>query len=262
MTRSEPFVNEPMNPAAGWTPVRRVNLVQEIADQLITGILSGKFKFGERLPPERDLAKYLGVARPTIREAMRILSAIGLLEVRHGEGVFVVDGHSDFVAKAFGWAILLDAPTAREVVETRLAIESELAGLAAKRASPEDVARLEDFLTEMEANLENVEEFSRADLGFHLVLSDAARNLALSRLLHAIQSLLREWIQRSLTHSSVGKTALVQHKHILAAIAAGNEVEARKTMRAHLEDMGEVLIESLNLGPRSSSRSGTITTKE
>lgn len=248
-----------MSSQTEWAPVRRVNLGEEIADRLITSIVTGKFKFGERLPPERDLAKYLGVARPTIREAIRMLSVIGLIEVRHGEGMFVVDRHSDFIAKAFGWTVLLDAPTAQEVVEARIAIESELAGLAAKRANAEEVARLKDLLLDMRANLENPEKFSAADLGFHLMLGDAARNQTLSRLLHAIQSLLRQWIQRALARPSVSEIALLQHQHIFTAVEARDEAEARKAMRTHLEDMGGVLVESLS-DSRTDSKSIQATT--
>lgn len=244
------MIDEPTNPEE-WEPLRRVTLSEEIADRLISSILNGRFKFGERLPPERDLAKYLGVGRPSIREAMRTLSVIGLVEVRPGEGTFVVDKHSDFLAKAFSWSVLLDAGTAQEVIETRIAIESELAGLAAKRASAAEVARLRDLLAEMQAGRGNAKRFSAADLAFHLALGSAANNQALNRLLQAIQSLLRQWIQRALSLPSAYEKALVQHERLVAAIEAGDDVEARAAMRAHLEEMGETLLSSLTAGSDS-----------
>lgn len=241
------MIDEPTNPEE-WAPLRRVTLSEEIADRLISSILNGRFKFGERLPPERDLAKYLGVGRPSIREAMRTLSVIGLVEVRPGEGTFVVDKHSDFLAKAFSWSVLLDAGTAEEVIEARIAIESELAGLAAKRASAADLARLRELLAEMRASHGNPKRFSTADLAFHLALGSAARNQALNRLLHAIQSLLRQWIQRALSLPSAYEAALAQHERVVAAIEAGDDVEARAAMRAHLEEMGRTLVSSLTVG--------------
>ena len=115
-----------------WTPVRRVSLAEEVADQLISAIVTGQFALGDRLPPERELAALFQVARPTLREAMRTLSVIGFVEVRSGEGTFVAERHADYVAKAFSWSVLFDVQTAREVVQTRVAIETELARLAAE----------------------------------------------------------------------------------------------------------------------------------
>src|SRR5205085_7063667 len=114
-----------------WTPLKRSNLSDEIADRIIGYILDGRFAFGEKLPGERDLAASLDVGRPTVREALRALTIVGMVEVRPGEGAFVVNNHADFVARAFSWAMLLDPQTTDEVVEARTAIETELAGLAA-----------------------------------------------------------------------------------------------------------------------------------
>ena len=83
-----------------WTPGGRANLSEDIADRLVRAILDGRFRFGEKLPPERELAKYFNVGRPTVREAITTLRVIGLVEVRQGEGTFIVDEHAGFIAKA------------------------------------------------------------------------------------------------------------------------------------------------------------------
>lgn len=225
-----------------WAPLKRSTLSDEIADRIIASILNGKYKFGEKLPPERDLARYLNVGRPTVREAIRALTVIGLIEVRQGEGTFVVNDHASFVAKAFGWAVLLDARTATEVAETRIAIETESAGLAATRASGEQLAELRRTLAKMRRHQTDRLRFSEADLEFHLALAQATGNAILVRLLEAIRSLLSQWITQALSRPATFETALVQHEEILAAVESGDAEGARLAMRHHLEAMATLFI--------------------
>lgn len=231
--------------------VRRGTLSEEIAHQLIQSILDGKFRFGERLPPERDLARYLNVGRPTLREAIRVLSMLGLVDVRHGEGCFVVDRHADFIGRAFSWALLLDSQSVEELIEARVAIESALAALAALRADATQVARLREFVDAMELAGTEYKLFVPPDLGFHLTIAEAARNVTLSRLLFAIQSLLKEWIERALRESqSTFEQAVVQHKAILSAIERRDAEAARLAMALHVQHVGDV-IRHASVSPRT-----------
>lgn len=225
-----------------WEPIHRSNLSEEIADRLIKNILDGRYAFGARLPPERDIARLLGVGRPSVREAIRILSVLGLVEVRAGEGTFVVDEHATFVAKAFSWTALLDPQTIQDVVETRTAIESELAGLAAERAPEAMLRAVAREVDEMRRSSGDMARFSAADVRFHLLIADAAQNTTLSRLLFATQSLLREWIERALTRRSTYGRAIAQHDVILQAIRDRDVLGARTAMRTHVEDMGRLLL--------------------
>jgi maleate isomerase len=100
-------------------PVHRKRLTDDVAARLVGGIIDGRFKLGERLPAERDLARYLDVGRPTLREAIVTLRAVGLLEVRHGDGTFVVHRQADFLARALSWVVMLDGPGAVELDEAR-----------------------------------------------------------------------------------------------------------------------------------------------
>jgi GntR family transcriptional repressor for pyruvate dehydrogenase complex len=232
------------DPAPQWEPIQRSNLSEEIADRLIKQILEGRYEFGARLPPERDIARLLGVGRPSVREAIRILSVLGLIEVRAGEGTFVVDEHATFVAKAFSWAALLDPRTIQDVVETRTAIESELAGLTASRAGEDTLRALASFVDEMRQSSGDIPRFSAADLNFHLTIADAAGNITLSRLLFATQSLLRDWIERALSKQSAYGRAIDQHTVILAAIRDRDVLRARHETRIHVAEMGELLMET------------------
>jgi GntR family transcriptional repressor for pyruvate dehydrogenase complex len=222
-------------------PVKRSNLSDAIADRIIGYILEGEFQFGEKLPAERELATYLDVGRPTVREALRTLTVIGMVEVRPGEGTFVVSHHADFVARAFSWAVLLDPQTTLEVVEARSAIETELAGLAAERVTQEESAELSALIERMEQHMGDRQAFADADVEFHLSIAAAARNVTLARLLSATQSLLMQWIQRALESPSTFEVALDHHRAILAAIVSGDAEEARQVMRRHVLEMGTLV---------------------
>ena len=221
-------------------PLKRPTLSEEIADRLVASIVGGRFLFGERLPPERDLARLFDVGRPTVREAMRILSAIGLIEVRPGSGTFLVNSHADFLMKAFSWTVLLDPQTSREVIETRIAVESELAALAAERATEEDISSLRSLIDEMEKNQKNTKRFTEIDLSFHIVIAEAAQNVTLHRIATAVNSLLHQWMLRA-TAKPPFETALGHHRLILKAIEARDPEEARRVMQAHLEETGSAL---------------------
>jgi maleate isomerase len=176
-------------PPSWLGPVRRARLPDDVATRLISGILDGKFKLGERLPAERDLARYLDVGRPTLREAIVTLRAVGLLDVRHGEGTFVVDRQHDFLVKAVSWVLLLDRRAASEIGEAHLALESLVAELASQRASESDAAELRLHLERLAASTGQPKRFMAADAAFEHSLARASRNEVLTRLLEALRLL-------------------------------------------------------------------------
>jgi len=237
----------PVDAETTWLPVRRVNLSENVADQLISRILQGQLAWGDKLPPERDLAALLGVGRPTIREAIRTLSVIGLVETRPGEGTFIVDRHAEFVAKAFSWTLLLDARTAKELIDVRTAVEAQQARLAARLSTDEDAARLNAIVAEMNEGMSRA-DFFQVDLEFHLAIGKIASNIALERLLVSSRSLLRQWTELAAKISEgLIPTAMEQHREIAAAIVAHDEDAADATMRKHTETVGQTIAEAAAL---------------
>ncbi len=221
--------------------VHKTNISDEIANQLIASILDGRLKFGDKLPAERELATHFHSSRPSVREALRTLSIVGLIDIRQGEGAFVVDEHAEFVAKAFSWVVLLDPATTQEIIEARTAIEGTLARLAAQRRTAEEIDELDGFIHSMRdaqsAQGLDLQRFADADLGFHMAVARISRNKALSRTLTAIRSLLAAWIERALTVQATAAQATGQHQFIRDAIAGSDPEAAEKAMREHLEAM-------------------------
>ena len=228
-------------PELGFEAVQKRTISDEIANQLIASILEGRLRFGDKLPAERELATRFQSSRPSVREALRTLSIVGLIDIRQGEGAFVVDEHSEFVAKAFSWVVLLDPATTQEIIEARIAIEGTLARLAAQRRTTQMIDELDQFIASMrdaQSGRElDLQRFAAADLGFHMAIARISRNKALSRTLTAIRSLLADWIERALSVQDTAAEAHAQHQIIRNAIARSDGVAAETAMREHLEAM-------------------------
>jgi DNA-binding FadR family transcriptional regulator len=209
-------------------------LYRQIADQIRTLIKSGEFPAGARLPPERDLAKQLGVSRPSVREALIALEVEGLVEVRIGSGIYVQPGNEDAVGEAH------EAEAGPyELLRARYVIEAECAALAAKSAKKAQLVAISDALEEMHREMEAGEHHPlNGDRLFHLRIAEATGNGALV----AVVKML--WVERTgalykqLEHHydspALWEAAIAEHRAVLKAIAAKDAAGARAAMQRHL----------------------------
>jgi GntR family transcriptional repressor for pyruvate dehydrogenase complex len=225
------------------TPVTRTTLTADICRKMVIQLLRGSWKGGEKIPPERDLCLQLGVGRASLREALKALEIMGMIEIRLGDGTYVCQ-RSDFFSRPLLWAIVgasgSDAD-ARELVEARTLIETELAGLAAERASAADLKVMAEHLAAMEKAKKNPTEFVQADINFHLAVGQAASNTILMNALHLIRNLLQQWVLTSIAAKGITEKACQQHKELLQALQDHDGAAARKAMRKHLQDMSKFL---------------------
>ncbi len=232
-------------------PLKRRTLTAEICEKLTSYIVGGNWAVGMRIPPERDLSEQLGVGRSSIREALKALEVMGMVESRLGDGTFVCD-RSRFYSGPLLWAITSHSEDGiRELIEARLVIETELCGLAAERATAEDLKNIGRFLDEMEAGLDDRDRFLSADLGFHMAVAQSAHNRILMNAVEMIRNLMRLWMRQALLVPSVSQEALTQHKAIFMGIAKRNPEQATAAMRAHLEAMSQRLGQARALGFQS-----------
>lgn len=230
-----------MGSAAPLEPVKRRTLTVEICERLTSFIVRGEWAVGMKLPAERDLTNQMGVGRSSIREALKALEVMGLLESRPGNGTYVCD-RSRFFSGPLLWAITSNSDgDVRELIEARRVIETELCGLAAERATADDLKKMGHLLDEMEAGLNDQDRFLSADLEFHLAVAQSAHNRILMNALEMIRNLMRQWIRQALLVPAVPEEALLQHKAIFMGIAKRNPQQATDAMRAHLGAMGERL---------------------
>jgi GntR family transcriptional repressor for pyruvate dehydrogenase complex len=218
-------------------PVTRTTQTGDICREMVTHLIRGSWTPGDKIPPERELCVQLGVGRASLREALKALEIMGMIETRLGDGTYVCK-RSDFFSRPLLWAIASSSKTeAHELIEARRLIEVELAGFAAERATAADLAKLGAYVDQMEGSLDDPENFLQADVAFHLSLGEAAHNTILMNALSLIRNLMQEWIGSALQSEGVAERALQEHKRIYQAVAKKKSSQARSAMDSHLKDM-------------------------
>jgi GntR family transcriptional regulator, transcriptional repressor for pyruvate dehydrogenase complex len=210
----------------------REPLGAEVARRLLDYLLSGAVRPGDRIPSERQLAELLGVNRPAVREAIRALGFLGLLEVRQGSGTYFRGPDQDLLFRLFEWTLLFGEGEARDLLETRADLEIIVSGRAAERRTDADVAGLKQLLDRMRDS--DAAEFPDADVAFHAKIAEAARNVVLKDMLASIRTMIRGWVGRNIRAAGTTKIAYRDHVPIYKAIAAGDPEAAQAAMAAHM----------------------------
>lgn len=211
-------------------------LYRQIAEQIRTLIRAGEFKTGARLPPERDLARLLGVSRPSVREALIALEVEGLVEVRIGSGIYVTGVPREQAPTE------AEQPAAGpfELLRARYVIESECAALAAKSAKKAQVAAIEEAFHNMQAEMQHHSEHPPldADRIFHLRIAEATGNGALVAVVKMLWDERTGPLYQQLEHHydspELWTAALAEHRAVVQAIAQHDPDAARAAMQRHL----------------------------
>ncbi|MDO5049386.1 MAG: FadR/GntR family transcriptional regulator [Actinomycetaceae bacterium] len=213
--------------------------VQTATTKILDAIASKHFKVGEALPPEAELAEWLEVARPTMREAVRALAERGVLNVVHGRGTFVVaPSQWTDLNSIIWWHSKNCSPLelGMYLVEVRRMIEVGASGLAAERRTESDIDRLRKTLENYDAAIEadDIDTATREDLEFHQAILSASHNPFLAAVMAPLSSALRD--SRFLTTSvpEIRKRARSYHYQLLDAIEKSNAQEAKDVMRMHM----------------------------
>lgn len=222
------------DPALFAAVAREPRLSDKVAEMMLETILSNRLNVGDRLPSERELGEQFGVSRTVVREAVRALVAKGVIEVRSGSGLRVAAVDADSVRESMSLFLRGGDIDFEKVHEVRSLLEVHLAGLAAERATPEDVARLAEIHAQMVEESADVESAARDDLEFHRRIALATHNVLFLVLMDSIGSALIDIRRLNLGSGSTPMT-LSQHQAILDAVAAGDPATARVAMAAHLE---------------------------
>ncbi len=220
-------------------PVGRSGTITEaIAGQLIQLIMNGRYQPGDRLPSEFELAKEFRAGRGAVREALKALSVVGLVRVVRGKGTFVGERES-FLTRPLSLGFKLDTQL-RRLIEARKLVEVELAGLAAERASEEQIQVIKTSVDQMKkaAQQQEYQRFLELDMGFHFSIAEAADNLILTQFLMLIRNLMQQWISESLVLPGVAAEAFQQHRRIYRAIQRHLPKSAREAMAYHLTMTG------------------------
>jgi GntR family transcriptional repressor for pyruvate dehydrogenase complex len=213
--------------------VRRASVKQQVFEQLRDGIIRGTWPAGTKLPSESDLGAKLGCSRISIREALQMLSSLGLVETRQGGGTFVRSYAGEVLFSPLLPMLALQKTDILHVLEYRQIVERGCAALAVQRAGPEEVAELERALGVMRASTEDLEAFARADLEFHLALSRASKNPVVVKVNTVIRDILGASMEE-IVHMLGTRDGLYYHHEILEALKARDGAKAAALMEEHV----------------------------
>ena len=216
--------------------------VANVAIERIKGlILTGALGPRDRLPTERELAEQLNISRPTIREAIRALTALNILESRQGDGTFVTSLDPRELAKPIDFLLRVDRDALTSLFETRQVLEVGLARLAALRASAEDVERLGKLRDEYRDAIKDPEACVQLDLAFHETVAESARNPIMASLLASVAALAVESRRRTGQSDAIRDATLADHGRIAAAIEGRDADAAAVAMLEHLRHVQSAL---------------------
>jgi GntR family transcriptional repressor for pyruvate dehydrogenase complex len=222
---------------------RNLSLSDKVVEQLTEAIVSRQLAPGDRLPSERDLGEKFKVSRTVVREAIRSLAARGLIRVTSGRGVEVNELGSENVADSMRLLVRgREGLDYGKVNEVRTVLEVQTAGLAAQRAKPEDLERLERLCDDHERSLKTGDLAAAAehDFQFHRELTRASGNELLLGMLDSISDVLREVRNQAMTRPHVGEEGLEAHRRILKTLKAGSPKAAQSAMAKHLAEAERV----------------------
>jgi GntR family transcriptional repressor for pyruvate dehydrogenase complex len=221
-----------------FQPIKPKKVSSQIADQIRSSILAGEFSPGDKLPPERELAEMFGVSRPSVREALNVLAAAGLVMSYQGGGTVVMSLVETVAGNPLTELIRYEQERALDVIEVRKGMESWTAYYAAERALPEDLRRLEEIIDGMRRNLEGLQQSEDLDANFHIVIARATHNIVWLHLMQSLFDAMKEFQQsvwRAVYLTSEDHHLLFRHhSRIFKCIRSKDPVAAREAMLEHL----------------------------
>lgn len=229
-----------------YKQIKPKKIYEQVADELLSMIREGKLKPGEKLDSVIQLAENFQVGRSAIREALATLRAMGLVEMKQGEGTYVKAFEPEEIVYPLQHALLMSEEDRTELMEVRHILETGIAASAALNRSDEDLVQMEQALSEMKEFAGDPENGEKADLAFHMIIAHAAKNKLLLRLMHHVSDLTGESMRETRQICLFGENAAPeelnkQHEAILDAIRTKQPEQARLAMVAHLEYVEGVL---------------------
>jgi GntR family transcriptional repressor for pyruvate dehydrogenase complex len=228
-----------MSDALNVRQVKKAKVYHEIVAQLRELIAQGRIKPGDRLPPERELAELFRASRNSVRDALRVLEQMGLIESRQGDGTYVRSVSPEELTEPLALLLLQSRNQMRELWEVRRLLEPAVAEFAAARATEEELAEMASVLEAQRRKVEAGFLALEEDTAFHELIAQAARNTVILRVMDTLVDLLRQSRERSLQRGDRPVLSLRGHLRILDALRRRDPQAARAEMLQHLREMEE-----------------------
>ncbi|MGS0763718.1 FadR/GntR family transcriptional regulator [Syntrophomonas curvata] len=221
-----------------FQPIKIKKIYEEIVEQLKEMISNGELKPGQKLPSERDMAESLGVSRASVREALTALEAIGILDIRPGEGTFVRETSVSATFAPLAMVLEMEQNPGGQLMEVRRVLETEMAALAAQRATEEDLKNIKTNLNHMKT-AQTISQSVEADLRFHFTIAEATHNTILLRIMNTVADLMHNAfrVQREELFADKGTEIICEHEAIYNAIRDRNSEAAKSKMLQHIDNI-------------------------
>lgn len=215
--------------------IKKTRIYEEVVSQIHELIREGKFKAGDQLPPERELAETFKVSRTSVREALRTLETEGLVISRTGMGNFVADLPIESLVAPLATLLIEEKNALADIFEMRKLIEPQIASLAAERATKGDIEQMKKILVKQRDQVDLGATGVEADAEFHFSIGQATQNHALEKLVYGLMDLLSHSREESLQTPGRSQVSIDSHYRILAAIEGHDKKRAREAMLHHVE---------------------------
>ncbi|GHO78339.1 GntR family transcriptional regulator [Ktedonobacter sp. SOSP1-85] len=220
-------------------------LSEDIVNKLLALLKEKKLQPGDRLPSERDLAEQLQVSRPSLREALRALSIMHVVEIRQGSGTYISSLEPQSLVEHLDFVFALADSTYLSLFEARKVVEVGICGLAAQRITNEEVTRLERCLEKSLLGLTDAELYFQADVELHEIITEAAASPILSRIMASIHHLSLASRKRTAVLPGIAYQVIEDHRAIIQALKQRDSKAARQAMYQHLTHIEQRLLDDL-----------------
>ncbi len=214
-------------------PVKNTKVYEVIMEQIKDIVKKGELKTGDKLPSERELADKLQVSRTSVREALKALTMLGLIESKHGEGNFIKSNFEDSLLEPLSILFLLIGSKNEDIIELRRIIEPESAALAAKRITESELRELKEIMKELNNSLDT-EACAELDKKFHYKIAQTSGNHLISTIMFSISSLIEKYIDSSHIHDMNKQVVKFQHEEIYMALESQDPKRASECVKKHL----------------------------
>ena len=226
-------------------PIKQDTVTEIVAQRLMRLLSEGVLRPGDKLPPERDLAKQLHVGRTTVREALKLLTLSGILEAKRGDGTYVRRDFGDFLTQNIRWPLLLSNREVNMIVEVREGLEVMAVRLAALRAKPEDMGEIAVFREMIHIEGRNIELETDLDMQFHIAIAKAAHNELLLQLILSLNGMVRQYIALASEMTDRLESTITEHEAIYQAITSRDPDAAGRAIISHLLSSKEWILNAI-----------------
>jgi len=234
--------------AGSMVPVDDGTVVQKIINRITLAIHEGRFQLGSKLPSEFELMDELRVSRNSLREAMKILSTMGIVEIKRGDGTYICDQIKPSLFDSVIYDLILVSSSNEEIIELRQTLDEAVLRLAMKKCSDDDIAQLEQYITKMRYHFTNgeISKAAKLDYGFHLFLTDCCRNPFFSRIIKGVYSLFENSIEKNIRTEELFAKADEHHQDIVDCLRSRDFNKIEETVAKSLSSWRQNVKDKIN----------------